>query len=41
MRSWAEAQEQISLGAEAMSQGSGSSVNFLDAATCDNILQDI
>jgi len=37
--SWADAKEQFSQGA--MSQGSGSPVNFLDAETCDSILQDI
>jgi len=36
-----KAQEQFSLGAESMSQGSGSPVNFLDTAACDDILQDI
>jgi len=39
--SWADAQEQFSLGAEAMSQGSGSPVAFLDATTCEDILADI
>jgi len=37
--SWAEAQEQYSQGD--MSQSSGSPVNFLDAETCENLLQDI
>jgi len=41
MLPWADAQEQYSLGAEAMSQGSGSPVTFLDTATCDDILADI
>jgi len=41
MLSWADAQEQFSLGAEAMSQGSGSPINFLDAVTCDDILANI
>jgi len=36
--SWGDAQEQFSLGAEAMSQGSGSPIAFLDPGTCDNIL---
>jgi len=39
--SWADAQEQFSRGAEAMSQGSGSTVDFLDASQCDDILADI
>jgi len=39
MLSWAEAQEQFSLGAEAMSQGSGSPINLLDPETCDRNLQ--
>jgi len=39
--SWADAQEQFSLGAEAMSQGSGSPINLLDPETCDGILQDL
>jgi len=37
--SWADAQEQFSQGA--MSQGSGSPVNFLDPETCNTILQDL
>jgi len=37
--SWADAQEQFSQ--EAMSQGSGSPVTFLNAETCDDILKDI
>jgi len=38
--SWADAQEQFSLGAGPMSQGSGGSpVNLLDPDTCDKILQ--
>jgi len=41
MLSWAEAQEQFCLGAEAMSQGSGSHITFLDPSTCDDILADI
>jgi len=39
--SWADAQEQFSLGAEAMSQGSGSPLTFLETSTCDDILADI
>jgi len=39
--SWADAQEQFSLGAEAMSQGSGFPLTFLDASTCEDILADI
>jgi len=40
--SWADAQEQFSLEAGAMSQGSGGSpVNFLDPETCDDILKDL
>jgi len=39
--SWADAQEQFSLGAEAMSQGSGSPVAFFDATTWEDILADI
>jgi len=40
--SWDEAQAQFSLGVEAMSQGSeGSPVQFLDPATCDDILADL
>jgi len=39
--SWADAQEQFSLGAKAMSQGSGSPIAFLDPGTCDDILADI
>jgi len=38
--SWANAQEQFSLGAGPLSQGSGGSpVNFLDAENCDDIFQ--
>jgi len=40
--SWDEAQAQFSLWAEGMSQGSdGSPVNFLDPATCDDILHNL
>jgi len=37
--SWADAQASFSLGAG--SQGSGSPVAFIDAATCDHLLQDL
>jgi len=37
--SWAEAQASFSLGA--CSQGSGSPVAFMDAATCDDLIQDL
>jgi len=37
--SWADAQASFSLGA--CSQGFGSPVAFLDAATCDDLIQDL
>jgi len=37
--SWADAQASFSLGA--CSQGTGSPVAFMDAAMCDNLLQDL
>jgi len=39
--SWADSQEQFSLGAETMSQGSGSPITFLDPITCNDIMADL